>query len=231
MTRNEPATDEVVSLCAAHRAELPAPRPAAGSPRSEQLTRTRRGARQLRARVAPAGRVPGDRPRALLPDREPAGSAARLRTGPASLRRRLPGAGGAAPAGLRMWHTGRMAHDSTTSHTLTVGERGRLVIPAELRRALGIGPGSTLLARVEDGARLVLEDRRSVARRLRGSWGPMPDGRSAVDELLAERRAEAALEEAELSGDGAAIAAARESLSRAGAPHATGRKAARKRAG
>jgi AbrB family looped-hinge helix DNA binding protein len=106
-----------------------------------------------------------------------------------------------------------MDHESKSSHVLTVGERGRLVIPAELRRALGIGPGSMLIARVEDGGRLVLEDRRAVARRLRGSWGPMPGGRSAVDELLVERRAEAALEDAKLSGDPEEIAAGRERLS------------------
>jgi AbrB family looped-hinge helix DNA binding protein len=106
-----------------------------------------------------------------------------------------------------------MTHELETSHVLTVGERGRLVIPAELRRALGIEPGSTLIARVDDGGRLVLEDRRAVARRLRGSWGPMPGGRSAVDELLDERRAEAALEDAELLGKPKEIAVARKRLS------------------
>ena len=104
-----------------------------------------------------------------------------------------------------------MTHTEST-HTLTVGERGRLVIPAELRRLLGIAPGDTLVAHVDDGGRLVLEDRRAAAYRLLGSWAPMPDGRSAVDELLEERSAEAALEIAEGSGNAASIAAARENL-------------------
>jgi AbrB family looped-hinge helix DNA binding protein len=105
-----------------------------------------------------------------------------------------------------------MAHEPEVSHTLTVGERGRVVIPAELRRALGIGPGSTLVAHLEDGNRLVLEDRRAIAERLRGSWGPMPAGRSAVDELLEERGAEAALEDAKLSGNSQKIDTARQRL-------------------
>jgi AbrB family looped-hinge helix DNA binding protein len=118
-----------------------------------------------------------------------------------------------------LWENEHMAHESEPSHLLTVGERGRLVIPAALRRALGIGPGSTLIARLEDGGRLVLEDRRAVARRLRGSWGPMPAGRSAVEELLEERSAEAALEDAELAGSPEEIAAARQSLSAIGDRH------------
>jgi bifunctional DNA-binding transcriptional regulator/antitoxin component of YhaV-PrlF toxin-antitoxin module len=91
-----------------------------------------------------------------------------------------------------------------------------VVIPAALRRALGIGPGSTLVAHLEDGNRLVLEDRRAISGRLRGSWGPMPAGRSAVDELLEERRAEAALEDATLSGNPEKIATARQRLAATG---------------
>jgi bifunctional DNA-binding transcriptional regulator/antitoxin component of YhaV-PrlF toxin-antitoxin module len=93
-----------------------------------------------------------------------------------------------------------------------------VVIPVELRRALGIGPGSTLVAHVEDGNRLVLEDRRAIAERLRGSWGQMPAGRSAVQELLEERRAEAALEDASLSGNPEKISTARQRLAATGSP-------------
>ncbi len=90
-----------------------------------------------------------------------------------------------------------MAHGD--AYRLVVEERGRVVIPAELRRSLGIAAGAELVAHVEPPGRIVLEDRRALVARLRGSWGKAPGG-SAVEELLAERRAEAAREEAEAAG-------------------------------
>ncbi len=47
------------------------------------------------------------------------------------------------------------------AETITVGQRGTIVIPAAMRRELHIEPGSTLLAIVEDGSltlRLVADD-------------------------------------------------------------------------
>jgi AbrB family looped-hinge helix DNA binding protein len=99
-----------------------------------------------------------------------------------------------------------------------MGPQGRVVIPADMRRALGLTEGSVLTAVVEGEGRLVLEDRRALVARLRGSWAA-DDGRSMVDELLEDRRAEAALEHAEVAGDEAAMAAARENLSRAAERH------------
>lgn len=77
-----------------------------------------------------------------------------------------------------------------------VGEQGRVVIPAELRKALGIKPGETLVARVEDG-RLVLEPQAAILARVRSWFAGTPPGVSLVDELIAERREEARREEAE----------------------------------
>ena len=37
-----------------------------------------------------------------------------------------------------------------------ISDRGQLTLPAAIRRSLGIGPGDTLQARIEDG-RLILE--------------------------------------------------------------------------
>jgi antitoxin PrlF len=72
------------------------------------------------------------------------------------------------------------------------------VIPAELRRKLGLEPGDTLLARVES-RRLVLEPRGEILDRLRAELrGATQPGTSMVDELLAERRREARREAAEL---------------------------------
>ena len=80
---------------------------------------------------------------------------------------------------------------------LRVGAQGRLVIPAELRRELGLEPGATLMAHVE-ADRLVLERPQQILERLRAELrGAAPVGVSVVDELIAERREEARREAAE----------------------------------
>ena len=71
-----------------------------------------------------------------------------------------------------------------------VGPQGRIVIPAHIRQALGIHPGQTLVARVEDG-RLVLETREQILARLQAMFAHVPREVSLVDELIAERREEA----------------------------------------
>jgi bifunctional DNA-binding transcriptional regulator/antitoxin component of YhaV-PrlF toxin-antitoxin module len=64
------------------------------------------------------------------------------------------------------------------------------VVPAELRRALGLEAGETLVARVEED-RLVLERPRAALARLRRAFrDAVPEGVSLADELVAERRAE-----------------------------------------
>jgi bifunctional DNA-binding transcriptional regulator/antitoxin component of YhaV-PrlF toxin-antitoxin module len=66
-----------------------------------------------------------------------------------------------------------------------------------MRRTLEIQPGETLMAHVEED-RLVLERREQILERLRGELrGTTPAGTSMVDELIAERRAEARREAAE----------------------------------
>jgi AbrB family looped-hinge helix DNA binding protein len=76
---------------------------------------------------------------------------------------------------------------------VTIGPQGRLVVPAALRRRLGIEPGDVLVARA-DGDRLVLESRNAILARLRSRFAPVPPDVSLVDELLAERREEATRE-------------------------------------
>ena len=79
---------------------------------------------------------------------------------------------------------------------VTVGSRGRVVIPANVRRDLGIETGDQLNLTVDDN-RLVLESRRAAARRLRGMFRHLATDVSVVDELIAERREEARREESD----------------------------------
>lgn len=83
-----------------------------------------------------------------------------------------------------------------TSAELTVGAQGRVVIPAQIRRELGIEPGDTIVAFVEDG-RLVLQTRDQVERDLHAMFARVPRDVSLAEQLLAERREEARRETAE----------------------------------
>lgn len=68
---------------------------------------------------------------------------------------------------------------------VVVGPKGRVVIPAPMRRELNIDEGSELVAMVDDGAVVLMP--RSVAKaRLRGLFASVRT--SLVDELIAERR-------------------------------------------
>ncbi len=71
-----------------------------------------------------------------------------------------------------------------------VGAQGRVVIPAALRKALKLKPGDRLVVRMV-GESLVLERRETVERRLRERFRHVPRDVNLVDELIAERRADA----------------------------------------
>ena len=75
-----------------------------------------------------------------------------------------------------------------------VGAQGRVVIPAALRKALRLKRGDRLVAR-KVGESLVLERREALERRLQERFAHIPPDVSPVDELIAERRAEADREE------------------------------------
>ena len=78
--------------------------------------------------------------------------------------------------------------------TLVLGKQGRLVIPAEVRVALGLSPGDSLHMRLV-GRSLILERPEDAAAELRGMASEVPRSRSLVDELLSERRRAAAIGE------------------------------------
>src|SRR5262245_37426669 len=73
----------------------------------------------------------------------------------------------------------------------TIGEGGRLVIPAEMRKAMGITPGDTVSLRLEEGALRVVSPKmaREAVQKFALKW--KKHGTSEVDEFLAERREEA----------------------------------------
>ena len=79
-----------------------------------------------------------------------------------------------------------------------ISEGGRVVIPAEIRRSLGLKEGDTVYFEVRDGE-VVLTTRRARIARAQAMFRQfVPAGSpSPVDELIAERRAEAAKEDAE----------------------------------
>ena len=88
-----------------------------------------------------------------------------------------------------------MAH---AERQITVGDRGRLVLPADVRAELGIEAGARMLLSTERDGSLRLRPYRSVAEQNRGLLADAaPADTSMVDELLAERRREAAREDRE----------------------------------
>lgn len=97
--------------------------------------------------------------------------------------------------------------DSSTTHGGTnerlstfravLGDDGRVVIPAAERRRLGFHPGDTLIGE-SDGTSILLRSHEAVIREVQEFFSPYKwPGVSEVDELIAERRAEAAREEGE----------------------------------
>ncbi len=75
-----------------------------------------------------------------------------------------------------------------------IGRGGRIVIPAQYRRAMGVAPGDEVILVLEaEGIRIVtrqqaMKQAQAMVRRY------VPQGRSLSEELIQERRREAAHE-------------------------------------
>jgi AbrB family looped-hinge helix DNA binding protein len=77
------------------------------------------------------------------------------------------------------------------THHVVVGDRGRIVVPAEVRQRAGLSEGTRLvLIETPDG--LILLTREQIKARVRADLS----GLELVEELLAERRAQADAEDA-----------------------------------
>lgn len=75
--------------------------------------------------------------------------------------------------------------------TSRINENGRVVIPAELRKALDIKAGDELVFRIEDDELRVTSLRQAIRRAQRLVRKYVPEGVSLSDELIRDRRAEA----------------------------------------
>ena len=77
--------------------------------------------------------------------------------------------------------------------TVKLGESGRIVLPAQFRKELGVEPGDELILAMGDGE-LRIFTRLQAIKRAQGLLKGLAPGRSLVDELIQERRAESARE-------------------------------------
>ena len=77
------------------------------------------------------------------------------------------------------------------TYPLTMGNRGRLVIPIEVRERVGLVEGTPVVL-LETSAGLVLLTRQQLRDRVRADLA----GLDLVGDLLAERRAEASADDA-----------------------------------
>ena len=71
---------------------------------------------------------------------------------------------------------------------MRVNENGRVVIPAPFRKALGIKAGDEVVLRIEDNELRIITLKRHLERAQRLVRKHVKEGRSLVDELIAERR-------------------------------------------
>jgi AbrB family looped-hinge helix DNA binding protein len=69
-----------------------------------------------------------------------------------------------------------------------VSQNGRVVIPAALRKAMGINVGDEVLLRLQDDELRITTQQRRIERAQRRARRYLKRGDSLVDELLAERR-------------------------------------------
>jgi AbrB family looped-hinge helix DNA binding protein len=76
------------------------------------------------------------------------------------------------------------------TYTVVVGDRGRIVVPAEVRERAGLTEGTTLVL-LETGSGIVLLTREQLKARVRQDLA----GTDLVTQLLAERRESAAAED------------------------------------
>jgi len=99
---------------------------------------------------------------------------------------------------IHIWYANVMRETMASSrerHVVRLGDRGRIVLPAWVRKRLGVKEGDRFVLRLEeDGALRLLSGRKAAAEArgiLKELLPGLPPQRSLPDELIADRRAEA----------------------------------------
>lgn len=75
-----------------------------------------------------------------------------------------------------------------------IGKGGRLVVPAEHGKALGLTPGDEVILVLQEGELRVLTIRKAIQEAQALVRQYIPEGRMLSDEITEERRREAAVE-------------------------------------
>lgn len=75
-----------------------------------------------------------------------------------------------------------------------LGQSGRVVIPREYRKSLGLKSGDEIIMRLDEKGLHLYTPAQAVARAQELVRRYVPEGRSLADELISERREEASRE-------------------------------------
>jgi AbrB family looped-hinge helix DNA binding protein len=97
-------------------------------------------------------------------------------------------------AGMAEPRRRELLDDNMPSVKVRLGPDGRVVVPAAIREALGLKEGDVLFARLEGGEIKLLTPKAAMLRAQAIVRQFVRDDVSLVDELIAERRSEAARE-------------------------------------
>jgi bifunctional DNA-binding transcriptional regulator/antitoxin component of YhaV-PrlF toxin-antitoxin module len=102
------------------------------------------------------------------------------------------GSAGRGEPGRRNLPPPEMLPDGTVRYFLVLGPKGRVLLPADMRAAMGLEEGDVITAWLNDGD-LRMHSHRHGLRTIQAEAAGLAQGKgNASDELIAERRAEAA---------------------------------------
>lgn len=79
-----------------------------------------------------------------------------------------------------------------------VSDRGRIIVPVQLRRSLGLNAGSDIVLREHDGELHIISLKQAIKKVQDMAHERIPDDVSLTDVLIQDRRAEARREEEKL---------------------------------